>query len=200
MLSHLTVHEPPPPHDPDTPLAFSMEGYRGPVSSPLIPQFWSPGWNSIQALNKYQEEVGGPLREEMPGLRLIEPVATKAPFWFTAIPRPFQSTPHRWLLLPLSAVFGSEELSNRSPAIAERISEPFMSLHPSDGERLSLEAGITIELGLQGTTYRLAVHLDPSMPAGTAGLSLVPDVSGVRLPAWVDLSEAIQTGRKRRVA
>lgn len=200
MLSHLTVHEPPPPTDPDTPLAFSMEGYRGPVPSPLIPQFWSPGWNSIQALNKYQEEVGGPLREEMPGLRLIEPIATKAPFWFTAIPRPFQSPPHQWLLLPLSAVFGSEELSSRSPAIAERISEPFMSLHPSEGARLSLEDRITIELALQGTTYRLAVHLDPSMPAGTAGISLVPDVSGVRLPAWVDLSEAIKAGRKRRVA
>ncbi|BFU91678.1 MAG: NADH:ubiquinone oxidoreductase, chain G [Nitrospira sp.] len=200
MLSHLTVHEPPPPTDPDTPLAFSMEGYRGPVPSPLIPQFWSPGWNSIQALNKYQEEVGGPLREEMPGLRLIEPVATKAPFWFTAIPRPFQSTPHRWLLLPLSAVFGGEELSNRSPAIAERISEPFMSLHPSDGARLSLEDRVTIELALQGTTYRLAVHLDPSMPVGTAGISLAPDVSGEKLPAWIDLSEAIKTGRKRRVA
>ncbi len=200
MLSHLTVHEPPPPHDPDTPLAFSMEGYRGPVPSPLIPQFWSPGWNSIQALNKYQDEVGGPLREEMPGIRLIEPVATKAPSWFTAIPRPFQSSPHRWLLLPLSAVFGSEELSNRSPAIAERISEPFMSLHPSDGARLNLEDKVTVELALQGTTYRLAVRLDPSMPAGTAGICLVPDVSGVRLPAWVDLSEAVKTGRKQRVA
>ncbi|MDF0675579.1 MAG: NADH-quinone oxidoreductase subunit NuoG [Nitrospira sp.] len=200
MLSHLTVHEPPPPTDPDTPLAFSMEGYRGPVPSPLIPQFWAPGWNSIQALNKYQAEVGGPLRDEMPGLRLIEPVATKAPFWFTAIPRPFQSTPHRWLLLPLSAVFGSDELSNQSPAIAERISEPFVALHPSDGARLSLEDRITIELALQGTTYRLAVHFDPSIPAGTAGLSLVPDVSGGKLPAWIDLSEAIKTGRKRRVA
>lgn len=200
MLSHLTVHEPPPPTDPDTPLAFSMEGYRGPVPSPLIPQFWSPGWNSIQALNKYQDEVGGPLRNEMPGLRLIEPVATKAPFWFTAVPPPFKSTPHRWLLLPLSAVFGGEELSCRSQVIAERIAEPFISLHPSDGAWLGLEDRDTIELTLQGATYRLAVHLDPSMPAGTAGLSLVPDGSELRLPARVDLSEAIKTGQKRRVA
>ncbi|NGZ09343.1 MAG: NADH-quinone oxidoreductase subunit NuoG [Nitrospira sp. LK70] len=200
LLSHLTVHEPRPPTDPDTPLAFSMEGYRGPIPSPLIPQFWSPGWNSIQALNKYQDEIGGPLRNEMPGLRLIEPVATKAPFWFTAVPPPFKSTPHRWLLLPLSAVFGGEELSCRSQAIAERMSEPFISLHPSDGARLSLEDGRTIELALQRTTYRLAVHFDPSIPAGTAGLFLVPDGSGLRLPVWVDLSEAIKTGRKRRVA
>ena len=200
LISHLTVHEPLPPADPDTPLGFSMEGYRGPLPSPLITQFWAPGWNSIQAVNKYQDDIGGALRDEMPGLRLIEPVATKAPCWFTAIPRAFRPTSHRWLLLPLSAVFGGEELSNQSPAIAERISQPFLSLHPSDGARLNLEDHITIELAVQGTTYRLAVHLEPSTPVGTAGISLVPEVSGVRAPAWVDLFEAIQTERTRRVA
>ncbi len=200
MLSHLTVHEPPPPPDPDTPLGFSMEGYRGPLPSPLISQFWAPGWNSIQAVNKYQDEVGGPLRDEMSGLRLIEPVATKAPCWFTAIPPAFQPTLHQWLFLPLSAVFGGEELSNRSPAIAERISEPFLSLHPSDGARLSLEDQVTIELALQGMTYRLAVHLESSTPMGTAGISLGYDASGVRVPVWVDLFKAIKTGHRRRVA
>jgi NADH-quinone oxidoreductase subunit G len=200
LIAHLTVHEPPPPVDPDSPLGFTMEGYRGPLPSPLISQFWAPGWNSIQAVNTYQDEVGGPLRDEMPGLRLIEPISTKVPNWFTAIPRTFQPTSHQWLLLPRSAVFGSDELSNRSPAIVERISQPFLSLHPSDGARLSLEDRSTIDLALQGTTYRLAVHLDPSTPVGTAGLSLVPTVFGARVPACVDLFDAIKTERRRRVA
>ncbi|MEQ1848160.1 MAG: molybdopterin-dependent oxidoreductase, partial [Nitrospira sp.] len=90
LISHLTMHEPPPPVDHDSPLGFTMEGYRGPLPSPLISQFWAPGWNSIQAVNTYQDEVGGPLRDEMPGVRLIEPVATKAAGWFTTIPRAFQ--------------------------------------------------------------------------------------------------------------
>jgi len=194
------MHEPPPPADPDSPLGFTMEGYRGPLPSPLISQFWAPGWNSIQAVNTYQNEVGGPLRDEMPGVRLIEPVGTKAHQWFTAIPHAFQPTSHQWLLLPLPAVFGGEELSNQSPAIVERFSEPFLSLHPSDGARLNLEDHITIDLVCQGTTYRLAVHLEPSTPVGTAGISLVPELSGVRVPAWIDLFEAIQTERTRRVA
>lgn len=177
-----------------------MEGYRGPLPSPLISQFWAPGWNSIQAVNKYQDDIGGALRDEMPGLRLIEPVATKTPCWFTAIPGAFQPTAHQWLLLPLSAVFGGEELSNQSPAIAERISQPFLSLHPSDGARLNLENHSTIELALQETTYRLAVRLEPSTPVGTAGICLVPEVSGVRMPAWLNLFEAIKTERSRRVA
>jgi NADH-quinone oxidoreductase subunit G len=177
-----------------------MEGYRGPLPSPLISQFWAPGWNSIQAVNTYQDEVGGPLRDEMPGVWLIEPVATKAPAWFTSIPRAFQPASRQWLMLPLCAVFGSDELSNRSPAIVERIAQPFLSLHPSDGARLSLENQSAIDLAWQGTTYRLAVHFEPSTPVGTVGLSFVPEVSGVRVPAWVDLFEAIKTERKRRAA
>ena len=199
LTSHLTMHEPPPPADPDSPLGFTMEGYRGPLPSPLISQFWAPGWNSIQAVNTYQDEVGGPLRDEMPGVRLIEPVGTKAHQWFTSIPHAFQPTSHQWLLLPLPAVFGGEELSNQSPAIVERFSKPFLSLHPSDGARLNLEDHITIDLVCQGTTYCLAVHLEPSTPVGTAGISLVPELSGVRVPAWIDLFEAIQTERTRRV-
>jgi NADH-quinone oxidoreductase subunit G len=102
------------------------------------------------------------------------------------------------LLLPLPAILGSEELSNRSPAIAERIPEPFISLHPSDGARLQLGDGIVVELALQGVTCRLAVCLDPSIPPGTAGISLVHDVFRMRLPAWVDLTQAIPA--ERRVA
>lgn len=200
LIAHLTVHEPPPPVDHDSPLGFTMEGYRGPVPSPLISQFWAPGWNSIQAVNTYQDEVGGPLRDEMPGVRLIEPVAKKAPAWFTAIPCVFQPTPHQWLLLPRSAVFGSDELSNQSPAIVERIAEPVLSLHPSDGARLGLENHSKIDLTLQGTTYCLPVYFEPSTPVGTAGLSLVPGVSSVRMPAWVDLFKAIQTQQRQRVA
>ena len=200
ILSHVTVHEPPPPPDPDTALGFTMEGHRGPLPSPLIPQFWAPGWNSIQAVNTYQDEVGGPLCEEMPGLRLIEPIATTVPHWFTAIPHVFQPISHQWLLLTLTALFGGEELSNRASAIVERISEPFLSLHPSDGARLSLDDRSRIELALQGTTYRLAVHFDSSTPMGTAGLSIRSDASGVRAPVWIDLFKAIKAGQRRRVA
>ena len=200
LLSHLTMHEPPPPVDQDSPLGFTMEGYRGPLPSPLISQFWAPGWNSIQAVNTYQDEVGGPLCDEMPGVRLIEPVATKASAWFTSIPCSFQPASRQWLLLPLSAVFGSDELSNRSPAIAERIVRPFLSVHPSDGARVGLDDHSTIDLAWHGTTYSLAVHFESSTPVGTVGLSLVPEVCGVRLPAWIDLFEAIKSERKRRAA
>jgi NADH-quinone oxidoreductase subunit G len=136
----------------------------------------------------------------MPGVRLLEPVATNAPAWFTSIPPAFQPASRQWLVLPLSAVFGSDELSNRSPAIAERIAQPFLSLHPSDGARLSLVNDSTIDLAWQGLSYSLAVRFESSTPVGTAGLSLVPEVAGVGVPAWIDLLEAIKTERKQRAA
>ncbi|MFB3817438.1 MAG: NADH-quinone oxidoreductase subunit NuoG [Candidatus Methylomirabilales bacterium] len=73
MLADRTVHEPPPPRDPDSPLVFSMEGRPGVPPPSLIPLFWAPGWNSVQATAKYQAEVGGPLLGGDPGRRLLEP-------------------------------------------------------------------------------------------------------------------------------
>ena len=32
----------------------------------LIPCFWAPGWNSIQAMNKFQEEIGGAVARRRP--------------------------------------------------------------------------------------------------------------------------------------
>lgn len=73
MLADRTVHEAPPPRDPDSPLAFSMEGRPGVPPPSLIPLFWAPGWNSVQATAKYQAEVGGPLLGGDPGRRLLDP-------------------------------------------------------------------------------------------------------------------------------
>ncbi len=79
MTANVDVHEPQPPDDPDSPLAFSMEGYDGQPPPALLPAFWAPGWNSVQALNKFQIEVGGPLRGGDPGRRLIEPASRGRP-------------------------------------------------------------------------------------------------------------------------
>src|SRR3546814_15696758 len=82
--------------------SFTMEGYRGIPPSSVIPFFWAPGWNSVQSINKYQIEPGGPLHGGDPGKRLIpingnNPIPTSnetagnngAPF-FAEQPNPFQ--------------------------------------------------------------------------------------------------------------
>lgn len=71
--------------------AFSMEGNNQP-SAPRsqIPFAWAPGWNSPQAWNKFQDEVGGKLRHGDPGVRLFEASASGLEY-FTAVPASFQA-------------------------------------------------------------------------------------------------------------
>jgi NADH-quinone oxidoreductase subunit G len=84
MLANIDVSEPKPHVDPDSPLSFSMEGTPDQPPAALIPFFWSPGWNSIQATNTYQKEVGGPLRGGDAGVRMFGPRRPGQPY-FTAI-------------------------------------------------------------------------------------------------------------------
>lgn len=72
MTSNVSIHEPKPPEDNDSPLNFSMEGYKGVPSSNLTPYYWSPGWNSPQAINKYLDEPGGVQPDGNPGVLLFE--------------------------------------------------------------------------------------------------------------------------------
>jgi NADH-quinone oxidoreductase subunit G len=119
MLADVSLHEPKPPQDPDSPLSFSMEGYEGRPPAPLIPRYWSPGWNSVQALNKFQQEVAGPLCGGDPGKRLIEPVSAGKPTYFGDIPQAGKKE-YSTSDFPHYAIFGSEELSSYAPSIVER--------------------------------------------------------------------------------
>ncbi|HJU04633.1 MAG TPA: molybdopterin-dependent oxidoreductase, partial [Nitrospiraceae bacterium] len=189
MFANVTVHEPKPPADPDSPLAFSMEGYRGPKPIPVIPQFWAPGWNSNQALNKFQVEVGGPLRGETPGVRVIEQTAPPSQPRAVDIPPAFQPRPDGWLLLPLHHIFGGDELSSRAPAIAERMPQPYLALNPADAARhgLGVERDASITVG--SDVFHLPLRFDSSLPLGIAGLPLLPSLSGIDLPAWAKITQ-----------
>ena len=119
MLANISVHEPKPPQDPDSALSFSMEGYEGRPPAPLISRYWSPGWNSVQALNKFQQEVAGPLRGGDPGKRLIEPASDGKPTCFSDIPEALEKD-YSASAFPQYTIFGSEELSSYAPGIVER--------------------------------------------------------------------------------
>lgn len=184
------MHEPAPPDDQDSPLAFSMEGYPGQPPSPLVPHYWAPGWNSVQSLNKFQSEVGGAMRDENPGLRLLEPADSAKPVYFTNIPEPFHRREGVWLILPFWHLFGSEELSAEAPALAERIPESSLALHPDDARRLNVQAGSRVEMTPEGRRACVRVMISPAMPPGTAGLTMVREWSASRLPQWSPLTVA----------
>jgi len=170
MRANVEIRERPPPTDPDAPLAFSMEGYFGRrVPPPLVPFFWAPKWNSIQSVNKFQDEIGGKLRGGDPGVRLVEPDGEHAAGYFE--PRPAPSPADGELeLVALWHVFGSEELSAHSPPLAERIPEPYAALHPDDAAARGLTGDVAAEILLDGVPVVLPVRIAPSLARGTIGL------------------------------
>jgi NADH-quinone oxidoreductase subunit G len=75
MLANVNVSEPKPPVDPDSPMSYTMEGLRGMPPSSLTPFYWSPGWNSVQSVNKYQEAVGEVAERRRPGNSFTQPAS-----------------------------------------------------------------------------------------------------------------------------
>jgi NADH-quinone oxidoreductase subunit G len=184
MHANVSVFDREPISDPDSALAFSMEGYPGQPPAALIPRFWAPGWNSIQSLNKFQQEVGGALRGGGAGVRLIEPGHSVRATYRGEAPAAFERRSDVWLVVPLHHVFGSEELSVLSPGIAELAPAPYLALNPDDAAALDLGAGDTAQLHLGTTELRLPVRLEPSLQHGIAGLPVgLPGIGAVVLPA-----------------
>jgi NADH-quinone oxidoreductase subunit G len=169
MHADVDIHEPQPPPDPDSPLAFSMEGYEGEPPPALIPRYWAPHWNSVQALNKFQSEVGGPLRGGDPGRRLIEPVRQEM-LYFDEMPASFEPQDGSWLLVPIFHIFGSEELSVLTPGIAELAPGPYLALGPDDARELGVVEGQDVDLDIAGAVHCLPVHISPTVSKGIAGL------------------------------
>ena len=139
LHANIDVSEPGQPTDSETPFAYSMEGNMAQVPPALLPVVWSPGWDSNQAINKFQEETGGHLREGDAGIRLFEVSGTLA--WFNGIPKPYISEPGVWEVMALPHIFGSEELSLQSPAIAQRLATVCALMNPLDAEQAGIDNG-----------------------------------------------------------
>jgi NADH-quinone oxidoreductase subunit G len=186
MFANIKVSEPPPPPDSETPFAFSMEGDTVLKWPALAPFAWAPGWNSNQAINKFQDEVGGYLHGGDPGIRLIEASGTLP--WFDQMPLAFVREPGFWQLIRLPNIFASEELSAHSPPIAERFPDAGVLINPHDAEMLALDDGDRVEIvhGQEMAPLTAPIRIDETLPAGllgiTAGLPLFQNLqNGARV-------------------
>jgi len=190
MHADTNISELKPPLDPDSALSFTMEGYSGIPPSPIIPFYWSPGWNSVQAINKYQIEVGGPLHGGNPGERLFEPVENDNSEYFKNVPPSFIPKEGEWLVLPLYHIFGSDKPSALSPAVAERVPKPYISLNNNDALKAGIVEGILVEVLLNGNKHKLPVKLNTGLPAGIAGLPKgLKETEGLHFPFWIKLNK-----------
>lgn len=192
MHAHENVAERKPPEDPDSPLTFTMEGYTGQPPSSLIPFFWAPGWNSQQAINKYQIEVGGPLHGGDPGLRLLEPNQSLKVDYFKR--RDSAQPKIDWMkIVPSYHIYGGEELSAQSPAVAELSPQPYVGLSQTDAAKFNLKQGEMAWVNMENAKVELKTNIVRDLPEGLLALP-------VGLPGFFfDAESKFATISKKRI-
>lgn len=186
MNANVSVHEPKPPVDVDSPLSFTMEGYHGNPPSADIPYYWAPGWNSIQSINKYQIEVGGGLHGGSPGKRLIEPNENAVSGFGDN-----QKNTHSgaFEILPSWHIFGSGELSSKSPAVAKRVPVATVSVSEKALNSRNLNSNQKIKIHYNATDIILPVKIDNSLPENVVLLPYgLKETAGLQFPFYGDIA------------
>jgi NADH-quinone oxidoreductase subunit G len=189
LRTHVSMHEAKPPQDGDSALSFSMEGYEGEVPSALMSNFWAPGWNSTQSLNRFQEEIGGPLRGGDAGVRLLEPAASAKVEFFAPPAAPSRRGEGEWLVVAVHHVFGSEELSALSAGIEGISTTPYAGLAPEDAAELALGPSDEALVTISGRSTKLKVRILLTLPKGL-----------LALPVGVRGIPVVQPGLTARIA
>lgn len=171
MLSNISVHEPRQPQDIDTPFAFSMEGNNQPSAERKdIPFAWAPGWNSPQAWNKFQAEVGGNLKFGDPGTRLIEAGEQTLGYF-----KPSESSVQaegKLSIVSIPHLFGTDELSAKAPVVQTRMTQPYVKLQTKVAAEYGIKEGDAVELVIGKETYILIATLDETFCVNAVGLPL----------------------------
>ena len=170
MRANVSVHEPKQREDEETPLAFTMEGLNRTQPGALLPWVWSPGWNSNQSVQKFQDHPGGALKGGTAGVRLLTAGGhgKTGPTHSNRAAEARAQTGH-WQLVPRQRIFGSEELSALSPAIAELTESGFIEINNADATALGVATGDGLHIGDGLAT--LEVRVNDTVAQGCAGYS-----------------------------
>lgn len=183
MNAYVAVGEPGLPKDPDSPLAFSMEGQQENPPSSLVPFYWTPGWNSVQAMYNYLDEPDSSMKGGDPGIRLIEAPEADKRIYFQPEAEADGIEKNEWLVVPVYRIFGSDELSSAGSSMLKRIENPFVLMNQKDADYLSLEAGDSVQLEISAISLVLKVKIENSLQKGVAGLSVnLPGMTFVDIP------------------
>lgn len=171
----MEVREQQPPQDPDSPYQFSPEGAS---QLPDLPPayLWHPGWNSNEALNRFQEEINGPIRGSHPGILLFEQSLSEANAGTMQSEIRLQDTcpsiPEGSIqLLPDHQIFHDEELSSYVEAIQQRTPQAVIKMCTEQAEQFNCLGAVKLSIQTRRGSYVLPLMIDDSVAAGVA---LVP--------------------------
>ena len=174
MRAPISVHEPMQPKDLDTGLTFSMEGYSGKETpSSMIPFANAAGWNSPQAWNKYQDKVGGHLKNGDPGVRLFDQLERLATRQYVAPEAMSSNTTDlkqgQAKLVPIHNIYASSMMASRSPIVAEQLPVAAWRIGIDDAKDWNIVAGDYLAIEIDKQQITLPVQLVGYLAEGCIG-------------------------------
>ena len=174
MRAPISVHEPMQPKDLDTGLTFSMEGYSGKETpSSMIPFANAAGWNSPQAWNKYQDKVGGHLKNGDPGVRMFDQLARLetrqyvAPDAMSATTTDMQQGQAK--LVPINNIYASSMMASRSPVVAEQLPVAAWRIGMDDAKDWNIANGDYLAIEIDKQQITLPVQIVGYLAEGCIG-------------------------------
>jgi len=172
LRSNIDVHEPCQPKDINSMFAFSMEGYNQPNASiPHIPFAWFPGWNSPQAWNKFQIEVGKNLISGDSGVHLFkENKKIFDPYEHSVLKSIIKK--EYWHIVPYYYLYGNEELTQYSSIIQENIPLEYALISLLDAMKLGLKKDSKIVFNCLNKDYCLSIQLSKCLSEKQIGLPI----------------------------
>ncbi|MGP5214228.1 NADH-quinone oxidoreductase subunit NuoG [Psychrobacter immobilis] len=174
MRAPISVHEPMQPKDLDTGLTFSMEGYSGKETpSSMIPFANAAGWNSPQAWNKYQDKVGGHLKNGDPGVRMFDQLARLetrqyvAPDAISVTTTDMQQGQAK--LVPIHNIYASSMMASRSPVVAEQLPVAAWRIGMDDAKDWNIANGDYLAIEIDKQQITLPVQIVGYLAEGCIG-------------------------------
>lgn len=168
MDANISVVEKTIAEDMDSPFVYSMEGKA--AHGALENSAWSPGWNSNQSIHKFQQQVAAALAGGESGVRLFGFAAGTQPISYQCSAEVANHTGSSMTLYPLQHVFGSDELSMKSEAIAELAVAPCIVINAKEARKRRVQEWDTVRCDTQHWTGKLYVRLDDCVPDALAGV------------------------------
>ncbi len=170
LKSNIDIHEHSQPQDINTMFSFSMEGFNQPNKSfSYIPFAWFPGWNSPQAWNKFQEEVGEELISGDSGVHLFKENTKISDIYLN-----FEINIEKkyWYIIPYYHIFGHEELTQYSSIIKENIVAPYALISKLDALKIGLKKDSVIEFHCVNKNFRLNIRISKNLHTKQIGLPI----------------------------
>ncbi len=130
-----------------------------------------------------------------PGVRLIEPneeLSTQLNF-FKDVPEKFILKEDERFFVPLYHIYGSEELSSKSPAVKERIPEAYIAINQTDSENFEIKENEHLELIIDEKKFEFPVKIFKELPDGIAGYPInMPGMPFIDLPSFHELKKTVK--------